>query len=92
MCSGRRVGSGIVPNRRLAMPAWAKRSSAVSKGRPRSIEVVEEQGERFVVATYADGSVVRKRVDPNERPRRKPRRPIARARSETLNKTRRKQI
>jgi hypothetical protein len=64
----------------------------VSKGKPRSIEVVEERGERFVVATYPDGSVVRKRVDPNERPRRKPRKPIARAKTDMLNKTRRKQI
>ena len=63
----------------------------MTKGRPQSIEVVEERGDRFVVATYADGSVVRKRVDPNERPRRKPRKPIARARTE-LDKTRKKQI
>ena len=69
-----------------------KRSSVVSKGRPHSIEVVEERGERFVVATYADGLVVRTRVDPNERPRRKPRKPIARATVGFLNKTRRKQI
>jgi hypothetical protein len=64
----------------------------VFKGRPRDIEVVEERGERFVVATYADGSVVRKRVDPNERPRRQPRKPIARARTESLDKTTKKQI
>jgi hypothetical protein len=62
------------------------------KDTPRSIEVVEERGERFVVATYPDGSVVRKLVDPNERPRRKPRKPITRARTESLNKTKRKQI
>ena len=64
----------------------------MAKGRPHSIEVVEERGDRFVVATYADGSVVRKRVDVNERPRRKPRKPIARAKTDMLNKTRRKQI
>jgi hypothetical protein len=64
----------------------------MAKGRPRSIEVVEDRGDRFVVATYADGSVVRKRIDANERPRRKPRKPIARARTEMLDKTRRKQI
>jgi hypothetical protein len=64
----------------------------VSKGRARSIEVVEAAGERFVVATYADGSIVRRRVDPNERPRRKPRKPIARARTESLDKTRKKRI
>jgi hypothetical protein len=64
----------------------------VFKGRPRSIEVVEEAGERFVIATYADGSFVRKLVDRNERPRRKPRKPIARARTESLDKTRRKRI
>jgi hypothetical protein len=69
-----------------------KRNSVVSKGRPHSIEVVEDRGERFVVATYPDGSVVRKAVDPNERPKRKPRKPIARARTDSLDKTRRKQI
>jgi hypothetical protein len=62
------------------------------KSKPHSIEVVEERGERFVVATYADGLVVRTRVDPNERPRRKPRKPIARARTESLDKTRKNQI
>ena len=69
-----------------------KRSSVAAKGRPESIEVIEEGGERFVEATYADGSIVRKRVDPNKRPKRKPRKPIARARTESLDKTRRKQI
>src|SRR4051812_2614423 len=64
----------------------------MAKGKPRSIVVVEERGERFVVAAYPDGSVVKKRVDPNERPSRKPRKPIARARTESLNKTKRKQI
>lgn len=72
--------------------ARSENGSVVSKGRPHSIEVVEERGERFVVATYADGSVLRKPVDPNERPRRKPRKTIARARTESLDKTRRKQI
>ena len=47
-----------------------KRSSVAVKGRPHSIEVIEEGGERFLEATYADGSIVRKRVDPNERPKR----------------------
>jgi hypothetical protein len=69
-----------------------KRNSVVSKDRPHSIEVCEERGERFVVTTYPAGSVVRKAVDPNERPKRKPRKPIARARTESLDKTRRKQI
>jgi hypothetical protein len=42
-----------------------------------------------MVGTYADGSIVRK-PDPNERPRRKPRKPIARATVGFLDKTRRK--
>jgi|1185.fasta_scaffold1357177_2 hypothetical protein len=61
-------------------------------GKPRSVEVVDTAEGRFVVATYPDGSVVRKLVDPNERPRRKPRKPIARASGASWDKTRKKQI
>jgi hypothetical protein len=62
------------------------------RGRPRAIEVVESEGQRVVVSTYADGEVVRKPIDPNERPRRKPRKPFARAWSGSKDKTRKKQI
>jgi hypothetical protein len=40
------------------------------------------------VLTYADGEVVRRTIDPSEKPRRKPRKPVARARTEWINKTR----
>ena len=62
------------------------------RGRPKSIEVVESEGQRVVVAIYADGEVVRKPIDPKERPRRKPRKPYARAWSAAKDKTRKKQI
>jgi hypothetical protein len=62
------------------------------RGRPRSIEVVESEGQRVVVAVYADGEVVRKPIDPNVAPRRKPRKPYARAWSDAKDKTRKKQI
>jgi hypothetical protein len=45
-----------------------------------SVEVIEDGEQRLVVATYADGTVVRTPVDPTGRPRHKPRKPIARAR------------
>ena len=62
------------------------------KGKPRSVKVVERAGCRFIVATYVDGEVVCKKIDPNERPRRKPRKPFARARAPSLDRTRKKQI
>jgi len=40
-----------------------------------SIEIVEVGGERFVVSSLSDGSVVRKPVNENNRPTRRPRRP-----------------
>jgi hypothetical protein len=43
--------------------------------KPISAEVVSEGDERFVVLTYANGDVVRKHVDRNREPSRKPRRP-----------------
>jgi hypothetical protein len=43
--------------------------------------VVQKAGHRFVVVTYADGEVVSKRIDPNEQPRRKPRKSYTRARA-----------
>jgi hypothetical protein len=62
-------------------------------GKPQSIEVVENAGgRRYIVATYADGKVVRKLINPNERPRRKPRKPFARAKTGHLDKEKKKQI
>jgi hypothetical protein len=52
----------------------------VANRTPKSIEIIEEGDRRFAVMTYADGTIIRKLIDPNERPKRKPRKPIARAR------------
>src|SRR5215207_8587482 len=46
------------------------------KGKAVSIEVVVSDGERFVVLTYADGQ-----TSPDRKPRRKPRKPFARAKA-----------
>lgn len=51
----------------------------MAKGKPRSVKVVQKAGHRFVVVTYADGEVVSKQIYPNEQPRRKSRKPYARA-------------
>jgi hypothetical protein len=49
------------------------------KPRVRDIEVDEDEEGRFVVETYEDGTVVRRRVEKDAAPRRKPRKPFARA-------------
>ena len=59
---------------------------------PISIEVVEEVEGRFVVTTFSNGDVARKLVDPNAKPRRKPRKPYARAIAEKINMTRKKRF
>jgi hypothetical protein len=41
----------------------------VPKGRARNVEVIEKEDGRFVVVTYADGEVVQKRIEPNQKPR-----------------------
>jgi hypothetical protein len=46
--------------------------------KPVSIEVVEEGSERYVVLTYADGEIVKRRVDPARKARRRPRIPQTR--------------
>jgi hypothetical protein len=51
----------------------------MAKRNPQTVEVIEDGDRRYVVLTYSDGSVVRKLVDPNQRAKRKPRKPIARA-------------
>ena len=43
-----------------------------------SIEVVEEGVERFVLLTYANGEVVKRRVEADSKARRRPRRPQTR--------------
>jgi hypothetical protein len=55
---------------------------AVMAKKPVNIEVMEQGGERFVLTTYNDGTVVRCRVDPNKKPTRKPRKPFVRVWSE----------
>jgi|KBSSwiStaDraftv2_1062776.scaffolds.fasta_scaffold3904530_1 hypothetical protein len=57
-----------------------------------SIEIVEEGEARFVVSTYADGSVVRKPVNKNARAARRPRRPPMKLGSERMDFTPRKRI
>lgn len=65
----------------------------LAKKNPYKVEIVETEEGRAVVVTYGDGEIVRKLVDPSEKPRRKPRKPFARAWSgDRLNKTHRKQI
>ena len=49
--------------------------------KPANVEVVDSPDGRFVIATFADGTVIRKAVDPTARPKRKPRKPFARARN-----------
>ena len=49
------------------------------KGRIRHVEVTETAEGRYVVTTYEDASVVRRRVEEGSAPRRKPRKPFARA-------------
>ena len=46
---------------------------------PESVEIVETTEGRFVVTTFADGVVVRTKVERGGTARRKPRKPIARA-------------
>jgi hypothetical protein len=60
--------------------------------KPVKIEVHDEADGRFIVVTFAEGEVVRKLVDPSEKPRRKPRKPYARAYSEKIDRTRRKRF
>jgi hypothetical protein len=62
------------------------------RGKPQSVEVVENAEGRYVVVTYADGEVVRKLINPNERPQRKPRKPIAHAKTSALNKSKKERI
>jgi hypothetical protein len=49
------------------------------KTRIQDVRIAENSEGRFVVETYADGTVIRRRVEKDAKPRRKPRKPIARA-------------
>jgi hypothetical protein len=49
------------------------------KAHVQDIQVVEDPEGRFVVETYDDGTVIRRRVEDDRTPRRKPRKPFARA-------------
>ena len=60
--------------------------------KPISIEIVEENGARFVTRTYADGAEVRAPVDPSKRATRRPRMRQLRVKSDRMDKTRRKRI
>jgi hypothetical protein len=46
--------------------------------RPISVEVVEEGDARYVLLTYANGDVVKQRVELDRKARRRPRRPQTR--------------
>jgi hypothetical protein len=56
------------------------------------VEVKEEGEKRMVVTTFADGEVVTTVVQPDQKPKRKPRRAYARAGLDRPNKTRRKRF
>jgi len=60
--------------------------------KPLSVEIVEEGDERFVVRTFANGDVVRERVDPDKTPMRRPQMRRWVLKSEAMNKTRRKRF
>jgi len=47
--------------------------------RIQGVEVEESPEGRFIVETYEDGTVVRRRVEEGAKPRRKPRKPFVRA-------------
>ena len=54
--------------------------------KPISIEVVEEGEDRHVLLTYANGDVVKRRVESDKKARRRPRRPQTRLKLAELNK------
>jgi hypothetical protein len=60
--------------------------------KPVSIVVVDEPNGRYVVSTSADGEVMKKLVDPKAKPRRRPRKPYAKATTDLLDKTRKKRF
>jgi hypothetical protein len=62
------------------------------KAKPSRIEVVEAGDGRFVQATYPDGEVVRTPIGADAKPRRKPRRPYAKAGLDRMDRTKKKRF
>jgi len=62
----------------------------VMSRRPLSVEVIEDAAQRYVETIFDDGEVVRTLVDPNRKPTRRPRKPVARAR--VIDYTKKKRI
>jgi hypothetical protein len=61
--------------------------------KPVSVEIVEEDdGSRFIVRIFADGTEAREPIDLTKKPTRKPRLRRHRIKSERMDKTRRKRI
>jgi hypothetical protein len=60
--------------------------------KPISIEIVEEDGSRFVIRTYAEGTEARAPVDSSKKATRRPRMRRHRLKSDRMDKTRRKRI
>jgi len=58
--------------------------------KPLSAEVIEEGEQRFIETIFDDGEIVRIVVDPNKKPTRRPRKPVARVR--IVDYTRKKRI
>jgi hypothetical protein len=56
------------------------------------IEVIEEGDDRFVVSTYSDGSIIRTRVNKENKPPRRPRRPWIKLGVGRLDRTPKKRI
>jgi len=54
--------------------------------KPISIEVVEEGEDRHVLLTYANGEVVKQRVETDKKARRRPRRPQTRLKLPDMKK------
>jgi len=55
--------------------------------KPVSIEVVEEGEDRHVLLTYANGEVVKQRVETDKKARRRPRRPQTRLKLPDMKKS-----
>ena len=53
---------------------WAGRHGPQTE----SIEVVQERDERYLVLTYANGDIEKRRVEPERKAQRRPRRPQTR--------------
>jgi len=54
--------------------------------KPVSVEVEGKGDARYLVLTYANGDIVRRRVDPDHKPRRRPPRPPTRIKARAPSK------